>query len=236
MLLKGKVMRTSLFVVLGGFLLSTVTASAAPVNYINQVRVVTARAGDTDTVEAPDFGPFDGVAMASAENEDTRVRAEARLTSELTQTLMSFVGRLELEGEDLDPTDDVLENLGQNANTHSIIEFELTLPHTFHSVASATFEGSGDRQSFVHLGGPGGSSTTLNLEQTGLLAPGEYRLDFVHDLTSESGIPITASDDVSLRFELAVIPLPAALWPGLGVLAALGARAAYRKRHVRFHG
>src|SRR5688572_16721844 len=75
---EGKVMRALPLLALCAAVVSS-AAQAAPVNYISQERVATARAGDTDTVEAPDFGPFDGVAMASAENEDTRVCAETRL-------------------------------------------------------------------------------------------------------------------------------------------------------------
>jgi hypothetical protein len=226
---EGMVMRNASLLVFCAFLFTS-AAQAASVNYISQERVVTARAGGTDSVEAPDFGPFSGVATASAENEDTRVRAEARLTSQLTQTVMSFLGRLELEGEDLDPSDDVLENLDQSANTHSTIRFELTLPHTFRSSQSFTSEGPSDRQGVALLSGPGGFSTTLEGDQTGVLAPGEYRLDFTHDASSEADIPITASVDFSQRIELTVIPLPAGLWPGLGLFAAVVARAAHRKR------
>jgi hypothetical protein len=217
-------------------LVSAAAAHAGSVNYLEQRRQVFARAGDTDTVDAPDFGPFDAIAMASAENEDTRVRAETRLTSELTQTLISFVARLELEGEDLDPTDDVIDNLGQTADTNNRIVFELTKPQRFHFVVSVTNEGEDfDDQGTSSLTGPdefflfsfGG------LEETGVLAPGKYTLIDIHDLTKEGQIPITASTDVSLRLELAAIPLPPALWPGLGLLAALGAWAAYQKRATR---
>jgi hypothetical protein len=211
-------------------------AVAAPVNYISQERAVVARAGettDTSQVPAVDFGAITIVASASAVNEDTSVRADARLTSDLTQTVMSFVGRLELQGEDLDPSDDVLDNLGQSANTHNTIVFELTLPHTFRSVQSFTAEGESDRQGIALLSGPGGFSEVLAPGTSGRLEVGEYRLDFNHDIGSEAGIPLTASVDFVQTVELAVIPLPAALWPGLALLAAIVAGSAYRKRHGR---
>ena len=228
-------MRALPLLALCAYLVSAAAAHAGPVNYLEQRRQVFARAGDTDTVDAPDFGPFDAVATASAQNEDTRVRAETRLTSELTQTFISFVARLELEGEDLDPSDDVIDNLGQTADTDNRIVFELTEPHRFHFVVSFTTEGSGDDQGFSSLSGPDEFSLFSfgDLDETGVLAPGKYTLIFFDDLTKEGGIPTTASNDVSLRLKLAVVPLPPALWPGLGLLAALGAWGAYRKRATR---
>jgi hypothetical protein len=232
---QGTVMRTSLFV-LAGCLLLAAPALAGPVNYISQERQVQARAGETQTVDAPDFGPFHGVATASGEDEFTRVSAEARLDSELTESLMSFVARLELQGEDIDPSDDVLDNLGQSASAHAMIVFELTEPHTFRSVQSAELIGQGDLQGILLLTGPDNFGATLSPGLTGLLQPGEYRLDVVYDLSSEASVPLNATYNAMQQIELVVIPLPAAMWPAMGVLAAMGAVAAHRKRHLRPHG
>lgn len=249
-----------LFVVL--LVLGTATsASAASVSYLEQTRSVEAQAGvsrddaeDAESEAATDFDLFDATVTASYEDPHDGDKGHAR-TSQLsslgddgisTQGSLdaSSFGEFSLSRSIVDVVFDLTapahyslflnleDTSGDDVNPDRGFEDSTRTPtlEFFKIVGESQILLEDVTRSDI-LGGP----YTLEHEFTGELAPGRYRFLFFGEVNTLEGFGGAgeAEFDYSTGLDLQVIPLPPALWAGLGMLGFMGGVRGMRQIRVR---
>ena len=204
------------------FLLSLASSAAGQLNYVLQARTVSVSVhGQTDasqSVSAPDFGPFDGTATASAGGGD----ATSHQVSTLSASGISVVGDFHADNPAFAGTGTT------RGESLTDVTFSISSPATYRLSGMVAQSSFNTHPRTVRLTGP---ATNVDLEgpnsfdTSGALAPGQYRL-FV-DVVSATAFGSSSDPTSGFNASFTVVPEPSSVFPAAVCVILLVAR---RKR------